>query len=327
MQRYLSQLVADISLLIRTGIGSGSVPRVSHHQTHIETTSICNLACSLCPVSDGRIDRERKTIDEDDFRKIVDLTWKTTTEYCLHMFGEPLLHPSFFDLFAYVQKTGVPAIISSNLNLPEKTVNRLAECEGLIVVCSIDGYDQESYGRYRKKGDFDLVINNLKNLAQGKVRVRPQFLISEETEPLKPRYRELIRSIGIPEENIKFKRMNFNFGNSSEEGCPGVCHSLHRDLFFTCDGYLVPCCMNAGDDLYLPHVKEIQDAEWFRTDPRVIEMRRNLARDKNTYPSCRKCVDHVQMWPHFYKKYSHLSRRLLEKLGWVSHGNPKGGKG
>lgn len=115
--------------------------------TTIELTSFCNLSCPLCPVAKdaNTLKRERQLMSRDDLRRIVDLTRDHTRGYVLSMWGEPLLHKDFFELLEIVRGPARPIWLSTNLNYSAKLAERLAEVPELKIICSIDGWDRESY--------------------------------------------------------------------------------------------------------------------------------------------------------------------------------------
>ena len=160
------------------------------------------------------------------------------------------------------------------------------------MICSLDGYDEESYKVYRVGGDFELVKRNLKILSEGVCNVLPQFLINPDNKAHIDKMRKFVAEMNIPENNIHLKTMNMNFLNKQTEVIPGVCHSMHQGLYFNVDGIVQPCCVNIGRDLRLLHISNFKSTEGLLNHPKIVEVRQNLAKDKNQYASCTACEGH-----------------------------------
>ena len=60
-------------------------------RTYIEISNICNLQCTFCP----EVERDKKVLTSDQFRKILKEVVPHTDQVCLHLMGVPLAHPEF----------------------------------------------------------------------------------------------------------------------------------------------------------------------------------------------------------------------------------------
>lgn len=265
--------------------------RGSFESVTIELTSFCNLSCPLCPVAkdNNTLARERDIIRREDLERIVALTRESTRGYVLSMWGEPLLHKDFFDLLDIVRSTGKPIWISTNLNYAGRLAERMAAIPELKITCSLDGWDAQSYAAYRVGGRFERVRENLAILSKGRCEVYPQFLLNDDNRARRHEMVAFCAGFGIPQSRILFPEMQMNFRNDAETTVSGSCHQPYMGAYFNSDGYLLPCCVNVKDDLKLPHVSTFASPEELRTHPEVMAMRRQLARDKNHYPSCQSC--------------------------------------
>jgi pyruvate-formate lyase-activating enzyme len=269
--------------------GSGEVPLAPNYTVMVEVTGVCNLSCPLCPVAlnSFTLDRGRRFMTEEDFDRIVELTFPLAQLYNLQMLGEPLLHKSFFRFW---QKVSAKSTwISTHLNYPQATAEKLAQCRGLKIVCSLDGYDEESYNEYRAGGRFEVVRRNLEILAEGDCEVYPQFLINSKNETRVGKMREFVSGFNIPEKNVVLKPMDMNFHNENIGAVPGGCHSFHQGFYFNVDGVLQPCCVNVGRDMRLLHISGFHSTADLLNHPKLVAVRKGLAEDKNQYASCVSC--------------------------------------
>ena len=87
-------------------------------KVHIEITNICNLQCSFCPA----VHRENKVIDLSLFEKTIAQVAPLTELVCLHLMGEPLVHPKLEKIIDICDQYDVNIFLVSNgvLLNPEK---------------------------------------------------------------------------------------------------------------------------------------------------------------------------------------------------------------
>lgn len=69
----------------------------------IESTSACNLRCEMCPRTSGNT--LIGNMDFEVFKKIVDEAKQYgARNFCLHLFGEPLLSPKIMEMINYIKE-------------------------------------------------------------------------------------------------------------------------------------------------------------------------------------------------------------------------------
>jgi pyruvate-formate lyase-activating enzyme len=285
----------------------------------IETTAICNLDCPICPArkSDNIIERAGKQIKLADVQRIVDLTKHMTETYCLNIWGEPLLHKDFRKIVECVSEAGLPIWFSSNLNYSARLAEMLSEFPLLRIICSLDGWDTESYAEYRWGGKFDVVRRNLAILAAGKCKIYPQYLVTPDDENLERRKEQFLRFLEVEigtASNVVFKRKNLAYRNEPGEVVPGRCSSFYGGLYFNCDGVLMPCCNNVRSDVFLNHISSYtSETLWNGED--VRNLRRSILKDKNQFDSCRSCAgeDYQQLM------FAKVLVRLASEIFYLHH--------
>lgn len=289
-------------------LGTGGIPRGHRCMVLVEPTSVCNLACPLCPTGTGTLERENKFIPMSVFDRILDVTAPLAEGYILNLFGEPTFHPQFGEL---LQKTAHRSTwLSTNLSYSEDAVREMARWPHLRVICSIDTVIPEEYPRYRVGGDWDKVMRNLEILAKGSCEVHPQFLVPADHRDDEPLI-EFARRFAIAPGQLIIKRKMENFRlDYTNEPIEGCCHSPYMGIFFDCDGHLLPCCNNARKDLHMLHIDEITSHLDILGHKRVMAFRKQLARDKNAYPSCGNCAG-ISFWKHQMPLYLTAARSLL----------------
>jgi len=169
----------------------------------LESSSVCNLRCVMCPQARGLVHRpkhfETRLLDKL-LRHLADVE-----DVQLHGIGEPLLSPAFW---RFLETPGFPegAHISVNTNLTVLTDDQigtiLGSCLSMIQV-SLDAATPETYAKIRGY-DFGKVIHNIKRLisrrhAEG--REKPAIFLNmtmmrENIEELEA-FVELGHSLGV----------------------------------------------------------------------------------------------------------------------------------
>jgi len=137
------------------------VARVSSHPPvlTIETTSICNLRCVMCPQAIDGVDRPRHlpVATLDKLVPYIQNAWKVQ----LHGIGEPMASQSFWNALDHIPE-GCEATINTNFTLlSEKKFEKLVMSDLLWINLSLDAARPDTY---RKIRGFDLerVLRNVR---------------------------------------------------------------------------------------------------------------------------------------------------------------------
>lgn len=139
----------------------------------IESTNICNLRCTACPTGMERRGRRAGHMSVELFSWLMSELAPTLFEVELHNWGEPLLGKNVFDFISIARAAGVSTTISTNfsLELDDRQIDRLVESGLSTLGVSIDGATQESYEKYRVRGNLALVLENCRRVATAKKRL------------------------------------------------------------------------------------------------------------------------------------------------------------
>lgn len=171
----------------------------------VDLTTHCQLRCPLCPTGLAREGRARQHIPVEAFRRLVDRYARTSLRLFLTDWGEPLLHPQAAELIAYAEARGLWTAISTNgLFLPDELAAGLVAARLSHATFSIDGATQESYARYRVRGELDTVLANLTRLVAARNHAgsrRPhvtwQFLVFRHNQHEVDAARAKARELGV----------------------------------------------------------------------------------------------------------------------------------
>ena len=84
--------------------------RKKFNKINIEISNICNLQCGFCPA----VVRSKALMSVDLFRQIIRQVAPLTEQVCLHLMGEPLVHPRLKDFVDICQEFAVRIFFVSN---------------------------------------------------------------------------------------------------------------------------------------------------------------------------------------------------------------------
>jgi len=140
----------------------------------VDPTNACNLGCPLCPTGLNASTRKKGVLKLEEFKKIVDEVKDYCIEIHLYNWGEPTLNKHLIEMIKYSKSKKIWSRISSNLSLnyKENYLEELVKSGLSLLHVDVDGLDQDVYEKYRRKGDFNTVIKNLKKISELKTKLQ-----------------------------------------------------------------------------------------------------------------------------------------------------------
>ncbi len=129
----------------------------------VEVTSCCAAKCSYCPHTTKAKQWNSRHMQARTFVNVWPLLEQVTRVH-LQGWGEPLLHPHFFDFVALARKAGcLVSSTSCGLHINEDIAQKIIESGMDIVAFSLAGTDAASNSP-RHGADFDKVCQGIKLL-------------------------------------------------------------------------------------------------------------------------------------------------------------------
>jgi radical SAM protein with 4Fe4S-binding SPASM domain len=172
-----------------------SVPAFPIH-LGIESTSICNLRCTMCFQSDPDFRSDKRNFGLMDFGlycgMIDEGADKGLCSVKLSIRGEPLLHPQLPDMIAYARsKKLLDVMLNTNATLlTEERSRALLDAEPHLIVFSIDADSKQVFESIRVGAQFETVVGNVerflkirsKDYPNSITRARVQMTVVPESE-------------------------------------------------------------------------------------------------------------------------------------------------
>ncbi|RRJ65526.1 radical SAM protein [Paenibacillus oralis] len=277
---------------------------------YIETTSICNLACSFCPPTH----RNAQFIKTEDFSKILDDIKPHTDYIYFHVKGEPLLHPKIGQLLDISHEKGFQVNITTNGTLIPKIKHKLLGKPALrqmnFSLHSFDGHegstDREGYlssilSFVREAvASSDLIVSfRLWNLTKDnetnlqRKRNRETLEMIEQEFGLDYRIEEKV----VPGSGVKLaERIYLNQDHefawpdlkAQEDDGKGFCHALRNQAGILVDGTVIPCCLDGEGVINLGNVYQTPFSEIIEGE-RANRLYEGFSRRVAVEELCRKC--------------------------------------
>ncbi len=230
----------------------------------VDPINRCNLRCPLCPSGTDELNRERAVMTYQQFTEIIRPFIPYAYEISFHNWGESLLNPEIFRMISFAAQQNIASNMSSNLSIARDGLMKAIVRSGLeYLVVSLDAVSPDVYRQYRRGGDFELVMSNLRELiairnASGSKtpQVEWQFIVMKHNIHEAEQARTLAREIGV--DNFRLIPVGFPFGVADldalrSEWAPDsmpvqapintTCFYLYRSVTINPDGGISPCCM------------------------------------------------------------------------------------
>jgi len=228
----------------------------------VEPTNSCNLSCTSCRDGHGIYDLVWESapkkiplgnIDINNYKKAIDELKDDILCCILYLQGEPLLSTNLIEMLGYAKKSRVATMIATNGMLLTSEISRqLIESDLDFIKIVISGFSQEVYGKYHKKGDVEIVKNNIRNL----VKIRKErnshlfimldYILFEYNTHELSLVRDFCKEIGIESiTRIGFKPFKTQEGFLElERVAPSakLCDWLWNIMILNWDKTLMPCC-------------------------------------------------------------------------------------
>ncbi len=168
-RRLLNWILVELAIVLKTRSPWGWPTFLQ-----VEPTTLCNLKCSFCPVSQ-RGDGPAGHMDRQMFERFLNEAGERALLLVLWGWGEPFVNPDVYDMIAYAKGKGLGVISSTN----GRAFADMEQAERLVrsgidaLIVSTVGITQETHERFRQ-GEVDTTLQGARNIAEAKRRLRSE---------------------------------------------------------------------------------------------------------------------------------------------------------
>ncbi len=285
----------------------------------VEPTTSCNLSCPECPSGLKKFSRPTGLINDETIEKIISQFAKHLLYITFYFQGEPLLHPKFAEYVKRLKQEKLIVTTSTNAHFLNAENSQKIINSGLDrLIISLDGTDSETYLKYRKGGDFDLVVANIESfmkLRKSSNKKTPwvelQFIVFKHNEHQISEIKELGKKLGVDSVSIKTAQLyEFEDGNELMPGLikysrytkqsdgkyriksklPNKCFRSWSSNVITWNGDVVPCCFDKDADYNFGNIMNTDYLE-INKSSRYQNFRKQILKDRSKIDICRNCTE------------------------------------
>lgn len=224
-----------------------------YKKVYIEITNNCNLSCDFCIKNK----RERKFMDEEEFRIILTKLKGITNYLYFHVLGEPLIHPKINE-FINIASNDYKINITTNGYL----IDKIKDNKNINML-------NISLHSYNKKYNISLdkylnnILTTVDNLIKNNTKVNLRLWVDNKENNNIINYINYYYKTNIKQEKCKIKE-NLYLDISSYFIWPdlennyynevGKCYGLIDHFGILVDGTIIPCCLDSKGDINLGNI-------------------------------------------------------------------------
>mgnify|MGYP003586435845 CR=1 FL=1 len=265
----------------------------------VEISSCCNLKCEFCPAAEVK---PRPFMSHVLFEKILKETKNLTERHCLHVLGEPLLHPDFEKILQISDKADIHLEITSNGLLIKKHLPLLACCKSLIQLNISLHSLTSNLGLEKTLDHIRDLLPSLEVLLDRSPKLFINLRFWRQDEKDNTLLQELLKlyegqEFVQKEKNLRLRpRLLIHFEKTFEwphlsaqvRGEKGHCHALSSHFGILSNGTVIPCCLDGQGDIPLGNIEK-ESIIKILENPKAKLMRSNFDKGILTEELCKRC--------------------------------------
>ncbi len=290
----------------------------------IEPTTKCNLACPECPSGLKSFTRATGDMDSIFFSGFL-LSYHKELLYLYFYFqGEPFMHNKLLDNVALAVKKNIYTVTSTNAHfITERKAEEIVKSGLHRIIISMDGIEQETYEKYRKKGTLEKVQKGIANIVAAKKKAKSktplvvlQCLIVSHNEHEIDAIKSFGKEVGVDKtvfktaqiynykqgsslmpKNSKYNRYKKNIDGtySLKSTYKNKCWKLWHSCVITWNFNVVPCCFDKDAKYIMGNVGDNNLAEiWYNKSYNLF--REKLIQNRKGIDICMNCSEGLKVW-------------------------------
>ena len=283
----------------------------------IEPANICNINCPICETGNGTLNRVKRVLSTEDFKKIIDQIYTHTDTLIYYFMGEPFLNKHWVEQVQYAKSLGIKRIETStngDIAVPIDIVNSKLD----HISFQIGGMTQETHGVYRVNSYLKTVFEKLKETISLKKKMNATWLnidvgliVMKHNEHEIEEFKLFCEEIGadsyqivlpvvrnalegkqyLPEneEYLVYDKEKLEQGELlKKDKIKNYCPWMYYSTVILSNGDLVPCCEDSCGKHVLGNViEEGFDAVW--NGKKYQNFRKNVNNNQDKLKLCDLC--------------------------------------
>ena len=253
---------------------------------YVEISNICNLNCSFCT----KTNREKKALNIDEFKVILDKIKPYTKYLYFHVLGEPLLHKDINELIDIASKDFYVNITTNGYLINNIKTNNIRQLN-----ISLHSFD-ESYNKALDEYLDDLYNFSINNKNHTYINYRLWTHNKYADKIIKYLDEKYNTNIKLGENNKLADNIYLNFGSefiwpdkaTEKVNINTPCHALIDHIAILSDGTITACCLDASGKINLGNIFS-DDIEDVLSSKLFNEMLEGFKNSKRIHPLCQKC--------------------------------------
>jgi MoaA/NifB/PqqE/SkfB family radical SAM enzyme len=191
--------------------------------------------------------------------------------------GEPFMNKDIYRMIRYAREKGLKVITSTNGHFlsSEEDIDSLIGSGLDAIIFAMDGADRETYEKFRRRGDFDKMLDNLRLLVKrrmekgaGSPAINLRMVVTKENEDQISRMREFAASVGVDMLSLKtlgshddetlwnesiprnYEYRRYEYDDAGEAiRKRNTCKRMWHHPFIYCDGTVALCCYHLAGEV------------------------------------------------------------------------------
>lgn len=275
-------------------------------QIYIEITNICNLNCSFCPKNS----RPKKFMSVDEFNIITDEIAPLTNTVCLHLMGEPLLHPNIKEIFEICNKKNLNVYLTTNGTLIKQNLELLKSgCAKKISVSlhsfeannnsnSLDEYLEHALSSCKEISNNSKTYIELRLWNETSNKNAKNTLNKNIIEKINKTFNSNLDIKTLQHHTSITDKIYISFADvfewpinteNKEQNTIKFCYGLRSHFGILCDGTVVACCLDSEGKLALGNIFKSKISDILNT-PRAKNIYNGFTDRNITEEFCKTCT-------------------------------------
>jgi len=287
----------------------------------IEPANFCNLNCPLCLTTSQTNSRPKGLMTFDTFKAFIDEAGDYLLLIILWNWGEPFLNPDIFRMIKYAKSKNIIVHSSTNGNIKfdDDKADMLVESGLDSLVFAIDGAMQQTYSKYRKGGELNLVIENIKAVVAARKRkgsISPQlnirFVVMKHNEKELPKVQQLaeeldvdfftIKTVDMPSahgDNLdnnyvpkdkKYRRYEYDLKTHTRKNKKFECMRPWKRITLDVSGEVISCEYDYDNSLSFGNINKEKSVFSVWKGKKAKNFRKKFNKGNNYFYHCEKCT-------------------------------------